>query len=76
MTRPNATDIAGLEPGDSIKINGRQRFTVVGNFGNFVSVEGPRGGHAALVPSICGNRVQVSRAFDKREWIETLEITS
>lgn len=74
MTNPTAADINALEIGAAIKVNGK-RFEVTGQFNNFTTIQGPRGGWANLVPSISGDRVQLTRhTSDHRDWVDSIEV--
>ncbi len=75
---PNETDIHNLKSGDRVRVNGKTIYTVDGVVKFSALLIGPRGGVAHLVPCTTGKRVQISKGLgssNKRDWIETLEIS-
>lgn len=73
MTKPTAEEVKAIRVGASIKVDGK-RFKVTGQYDNFTTLKGPRGGWSNLVPSTDGARVQLTRhTSDHRTWVETIE---
>lgn len=73
IENPTEADVRALTEGQRVRINGRTTYTVNGVLPYSISITGPRGGWANLVPSTCGGAVQVT-TISKRDWIRQMEV--
>lgn len=73
IENPTEADVRSLTEGQRVRVNGRTIYTVSGVLPYSVCITGPRGGWANLVPSTCGEAVQIT-TISKRDWIRTLEV--
>jgi len=77
--RPTRETLATLTLGDDIRVrvgtsSRFQSFSVSFICENFIGLTGPRGGAKNLVPSICGDAVQMTDFNGKRDWVSELVV--